>query len=37
LGDLDAELEQLTMDPGRSPERVGGVDLPNQIPNFAIY
>src|ERR1700690_1646636 len=37
LADLDAELEQFTVDPGRSPERVGGVHLPNQIPNFAFY
>jgi hypothetical protein len=37
LADLDAELEQFTVDPGRASERVGGVHLPNQIPNFALY
>src|SRR5260370_19459929 len=36
LADLDAELEQLTMDSGRSPERVGGVPLPNQSTNLSI-
>src|ERR1700738_4645137 len=35
--DFDAELEELTMDAGRSPERVGGVHLPNQFTNLAIY
>jgi hypothetical protein len=34
--DLDAELEQLTVDPGRTPERVGAAHLPNQIANIAI-
>jgi hypothetical protein len=29
LTDLDAELEQLAMDPGRSPERVGSAHLTN--------
>src|ERR1700683_3048903 len=37
LADLDAELEQLAMDPGRTPERGGAAHLPNQIANFAIH
>jgi hypothetical protein len=37
LADLDAEFEQFTVDPGRSPERVGGIHLPNQILSFALY
>jgi hypothetical protein len=37
LADLDAELEQLTVDPGRTPERVGAAHLPNQIANLAIH
>src|SRR5258707_5186000 len=37
LADLNAELEQLTMDPGRTPERVDAPHLPNQIANLAIY
>ena len=37
LADLDAELEQLTVDPGRAPERVGAAHLPDQIPNLAIH
>jgi hypothetical protein len=37
LADLDAELEQFAVDPGRTPERVDGVHLPNQIPNFTIH
>jgi hypothetical protein len=28
LADLDAELEQLTVDPGRSPERDGAIGSP---------
>jgi hypothetical protein len=36
LADLDAELEQLAMDPGPTPERVRGAHLPNQITNLAI-
>jgi hypothetical protein len=28
---------QFAVDSGCAPERVGGVHLPNQIPNFAIY
>jgi hypothetical protein len=37
LADLEAELEQFAVDTRRSPERVGGVHLPNQIPNLAIH
>jgi hypothetical protein len=37
LAYLDAELEQFAVNPGSSPERIGGVHLPNKIPNFAIY
>lgn len=37
LADLDTELEHLTVDPGRSPERVGAAHPPNQIANFALY
>jgi hypothetical protein len=37
LADLDAELEQLAVNPVRTPQRVCGVHLPNQIPNFAIH
>ena len=37
LADIDAELKNLAVDPGRTPERVGGVHLPNQVTNFSIY
>jgi len=37
LADFDAELKEFTMDPRRSPERVGGVHLPNQFTNLSIY
>src|SRR5260370_42377349 len=37
LADLDAELEQLTMDPGCSPQRVGAAHLPNQVTNLALH
>ena len=37
LADLDAELEQLAVDPGRTPQRVGAAHLPNQITNLAIH
>src|ERR1035437_2731364 len=37
LADLDAELEQLTVYPGRTPERVGTAHLADQIPNLAIH
>src|SRR5271170_2561550 len=36
LADLNAELEQLAMNPRRSPERVGAAHLPNQFANFSI-
>src|SRR5580704_9402062 len=36
LGNLDAELEQLTMDPGRSPERVLKAHSSDQIANLLI-
>src|SRR3984893_152471 len=36
LADLDAELEQFTMDSRCSPKWVGGVHLPNQITSLAI-
>jgi len=37
LTDLDAELEQLAMDPRRTPERVGAAHLPNQVTNLALH
>jgi hypothetical protein len=37
LADLNAELQQLAVDAGRTPERVSVVHLPDQITNFAIY
>jgi hypothetical protein len=37
LADLDAEFEQFPVDPGRSPDRVGGVHLSDQITNLAIH
>src|SRR6266849_4062451 len=37
LADLDAELEQLAVDPRRTPERVGSAHLPNQFANLSIY
>src|ERR1019366_6342753 len=36
LGNLDAELEQLTMDPGRSPERVLKAHSSDQVANLLI-
>ena len=36
LADLDAELEQLAVDPRRTPEWVGAAHLPNQITNLAL-
>src|ERR1700693_2386253 len=36
LGNLDAELEQLTMDPGRSPERVLKAHSSDQVTNLLI-
>jgi hypothetical protein len=35
LTDLETELEQLTVDAGRTPEWVGSVHLPDQGTNFA--
>ena len=37
LAGLDAELEQLAVDPGRAPERVGAAHLADQLANFAIH
>ena len=37
LADLNAELQQLAVDAGRTPERVSVVHLPDQITNFAIH
>jgi hypothetical protein len=37
LADFDAELEQLTMNPRRTPERVGAAHLPNQVTNLALH
>src|SRR5208282_3071073 len=37
LTELDAKLEKLAVDSGRSPERVGAAHLSNQITNLAIY
>ena len=37
LADLDAELEKLAMDPGRTPERIGSAHPPNEIANLAIH
>jgi hypothetical protein len=34
LADLDAELEQLAMDPRRSPQRIGNAHLADQPPDF---
>ena len=36
LADLNAELQQLAVDPRRTPEWVGAAHLPDQITNFAI-
>jgi hypothetical protein len=35
LADFNAELEQLAMDPGLTPQRVGAVHLSNQVTNLA--
>src|SRR5215468_12145725 len=35
LADGDAQFEQLTMDVGRAPQRVGAAHLPDQIADFA--
>ena len=37
LADLDAELEQLAMDPGRAPERISVTHITNHLANFAIH
>ena len=37
LAYLDAELEQLAMDPGGTPERIGVAHLPNQMTSLPIY
>ena len=37
LADFDPELEQLAVDPGRTPERIGAAHLTNQLTNFAIH
>ena len=34
LADIDTKLEKLTMDPWRSPQRVGGAHLADQPTNF---
>ena len=37
LADIDAQLEQLAMDPRCTPERIGVAHLSNQITNLAIH
>ena len=37
LADFDAELEQLTMNPRCTPERVGVAHLPNQVTHLALH
>jgi hypothetical protein len=37
LADFDAELEQLAVDPGCTPQRVGAAHLPNQVTNLAVH
>ncbi len=37
LADLDAELEQLTVDVGRTQERIGAAHLPNPMANLTIH
>jgi hypothetical protein len=37
LADLNAELEQLPVDPGRTPEPVDATHLANQIANLALH
>jgi hypothetical protein len=36
LADLETELEQLTVDARRTPERVGSAHLPGQVTDFAL-
>ncbi len=37
LADLNAELENLAMDPRCTPQRVGCTHLPDQLTNLAMY
>src|SRR5260370_17869220 len=37
LPDFDAELEQLSMDPGRSPQRVGNAHLADKLAHLLRY
>ena len=37
LAYLDTELEEFPVNPRCAPERVGGIHLPNQIPNFVTH
>jgi hypothetical protein len=37
LADIDAELEELSMDAGSAPERIGEAHLADQPPNFRRY
>ena len=37
LADIDAELEELSMDAGSTPERIGEAHLADQPPNFRRY
>ena len=35
LGDLDAKLEQLAVDPARAPQTVGAAHLPDQVADLS--
>ena len=37
LDKFDAKLQELAVDPRRSPERVGAAHLPNQVTNLAVH
>ena len=37
LGDLDSQLEQLAMNSGRTPKRVGGRHLKNKVTDHGAY
>ncbi len=37
LADFDAQFEQFALNPGRTPERVRGAHLPDQLTNLAIH
>jgi hypothetical protein len=37
LGNIDAEFQQLTVDPGRTPERILKTDPPNEVANLLVY